>query len=263
MTNSKKYRLLTNDTKKVAGRTLYRIQALRNVHDDVVKGDLGGYIEKEANLSHDGECWVYNQAKVYEDAIVTGDASVGHSARISGHAVIADTAYVGEHARVYDYAKACGNADVFGSCQIYDNAVVDEEAFLDGNVVVGGNTEITGHSRINGKVKFKGLNNVADEDALVLVDCCFDGDAHITKESDYMVIKGLGQTAESTTFYKTKTGVAVSYDGYVYTLDEFENMLDKCDLIYKSTKEMQTVFIKEIQAALILVRLHFNYGYLK
>lgn len=260
MMNVKKYKLLANDTKKVACRTLYRIQALRNIFDDVAEGDLGGYIEKEANLSQEGECWVYDEAQVYGDAVVTGDAAVCHRAKVGGHAVIADTAYVSDSARVYGNAKVCGNADVFGSCWVYDNAVVDGEVFLDGEVIVSGNTKITGHSRIEGKIEFRGLNNVVEEDALVTTDCCFSGKAHLTREADYMTIKGVSQTAELVTFYKTETGAAVSYDGRVYTLEEFNDMLDKWDVPYESTEEMQAVFIKEMQVALILAKLHFHHN---
>lgn len=258
MMNVKKYRLLTNDTKKVACRTLYRIQALRNVFDDVAEGDLGGYIEKEANLSHEGECWVYDEAQVYGDAVVTGDASVCNNAEVGGHAVITDTACVGDSARVYGYAKICGNADVFGSCWVYDNAVVDGEAFLDDKVIVDGNTKITGNARIEGRVEFRGSDNVVEGNALVTTDCRFNGNAHLTKEADYMTIKGVSQTAESVTFYKTKTGAAVSYDGRVYaTLDEFNDMLDACEVPQGSTEVMHSVFIQEMQVALILARLHF------
>ncbi|MDE5977041.1 MAG: hypothetical protein K2G70_01045 [Turicibacter sp.] len=35
--------------------TLYRIRALRDF-GDVKQGDVGGYIEKEENLSHEGYC---------------------------------------------------------------------------------------------------------------------------------------------------------------------------------------------------------------
>lgn len=51
----KKYRLLENDTKSVGGRTLYRIEALRDFAN-VKKGDKGGYIESEVNLSHKDDC---------------------------------------------------------------------------------------------------------------------------------------------------------------------------------------------------------------
>ena len=43
----------------------------------VVKaGDIGGWIEKEENLSHDGSAWVYGDARVCGNADVCGDAEV-------------------------------------------------------------------------------------------------------------------------------------------------------------------------------------------
>lgn len=48
----KKYEL-TDDTIKVAGRTLYRIRALIDF-GGVKAGQLGGYIEKEENLAQVG-----------------------------------------------------------------------------------------------------------------------------------------------------------------------------------------------------------------
>ena len=71
----KKYELLKDDTKITLGRTLYRIKALRDF-GDVIKGDLGGYIESENNLSHCGNAMVYDNAMVYGNAEVRGDAEV-------------------------------------------------------------------------------------------------------------------------------------------------------------------------------------------
>lgn len=42
----------TGETKTVLGHTLQRIRALRSF-GNVNKGDFGGWIEKEENLSHD------------------------------------------------------------------------------------------------------------------------------------------------------------------------------------------------------------------
>ena len=47
----KKYELLENDTVKLSGIIMYRIKALRSF-GYIKKGELGGYIEKEYNLSH-------------------------------------------------------------------------------------------------------------------------------------------------------------------------------------------------------------------
>ncbi|MCZ2159197.1 hypothetical protein NPX99_08060, partial [Bartonella sp. 220] len=59
----KKKFALTNEIRLFANRTLYRIKALRNF-SDVKAGQLGGFIENENNLSHNGNCWVYGDALV-------------------------------------------------------------------------------------------------------------------------------------------------------------------------------------------------------
>lgn len=56
---------------------LYRIRALKDF-DDVKAGSLGGFIEKEVNLSHDGSCWVYDDACVYGHARVYENAKIRH-----------------------------------------------------------------------------------------------------------------------------------------------------------------------------------------
>lgn len=71
---NKKYEL-TSETKIVVNKTLHRIRALRSFAD-VKTGDLGGWIESEKNLSHDGNCWVYDNARVSDDARVFGNALV-------------------------------------------------------------------------------------------------------------------------------------------------------------------------------------------
>ena len=73
----KKYKLLENDTVTVGGRTLYRIEALRDFAD-VKKGDKGGYVESEDNLSQKDDCWVS------DDAVVSGSAWVSGNAVVSG-----------------------------------------------------------------------------------------------------------------------------------------------------------------------------------
>ena len=70
----KKYEL-TEETFTVFGKTLYRIRAVRDF-GSVKTGEFGGYIEKEENLSHFGDAWVYGNAKVSGNAWVYGNAKV-------------------------------------------------------------------------------------------------------------------------------------------------------------------------------------------
>ena len=92
---TKKYKL-TDNTKIVCGVTLHQIQALRDIPTHGVKtGDMGGWIEKEDNLEHDGNAWVYGNASVY------GNARVGGNAEVYGNA------------SVYGNARVCGDAMVY------------------------------------------------------------------------------------------------------------------------------------------------------
>ena len=100
----KKYKL-TDEAINVNGRTLYRIEALKDF-GNVKKGDKGGFIEKEDNLSQNGNCWICDNAKVYDDAVIYDDA------------------------RVDDYAIVRNNAQVYGKAQISDNAEVCDKAII-------------------------------------------------------------------------------------------------------------------------------------
>jgi hypothetical protein len=80
----KKYKFLTHDCVLAGSRRLYRIRAVRDF-GDVRVGDLGGYIESEAHLSHEGDCWVYDIAEVYgPGAVVRGNARVRGAAWVLG-----------------------------------------------------------------------------------------------------------------------------------------------------------------------------------
>ena len=64
---------LTTDTKIAFGRKLFRIKALIDF-GNVNKGELGGYVEKEENLSHEGNAWIYGNAKISGNAKICDDA---------------------------------------------------------------------------------------------------------------------------------------------------------------------------------------------
>jgi len=70
---------LTTDSIEESGTTLYRIKALIDF-GDVKAGSLGGYVEKEENLSQANTAWVYGNACVYGNAWVYGDACVSDNA---------------------------------------------------------------------------------------------------------------------------------------------------------------------------------------
>ena len=87
----KKYEF-TGEVKVWLGRTLHQIRATI-AFGEVEAGEVGGWIEKEDNLSHDGNAWVCGNATVCDDATVCGNARVYGTAWVCGNARVAKQAH--------------------------------------------------------------------------------------------------------------------------------------------------------------------------
>ena len=71
----KKFELTGEFVINIFGKKLFRIRALV-AFGNVEAGELGGYVEKEDNLSDDGNAWVSGNARVSGNAWVYGDADI-------------------------------------------------------------------------------------------------------------------------------------------------------------------------------------------
>ena len=142
ITMERKYEL-TDETIICDGRTLYRIKAVRDF--GVVKaGDLGGFIEREENLSHEGDCWVGGNAKAYGDSKVEGDALM------CDYSVAKDHAVIGDNSLIEDYAVIGDNSLIFKNAHVVGNSVVEGNVFVGGGTRIGGNTLLLGEAEITG-----------------------------------------------------------------------------------------------------------------
>lgn len=205
----KKYRLLDSDTKVFFGKTLFRIQAL-NSFGDVQEGDLGGYIEKEKNLSHDGNAWVYNNAQVFDEALVCGNAKIFGSAKIFGNAKVYDNAQIYDYAWVFSNVRVLGNAWVCGNARVGGNATISGNAYVCDNAYVGGNSWV-----------------FSDEDILY--------------------IKGIGSTYPCITVCMTRDRkLFVMRQPFFGTLSEFETEVKKTYGDSKNAREYQ-LFIELVK----------------
>ena len=149
----------TGETKVFCGITLKRIRASISF-GTIVKGDVGGWVEKESNLS--GNAWVSDNAQVSGNAQVYGDAQVSDNAQVSGNAQVYGDAciYGNAHASsnaqvygdacVYGNAHASGNACVSGDAWIYDDAQVSGDAWIYGNARVFGDAQVSDNARVYG-----------------------------------------------------------------------------------------------------------------
>jgi carbonic anhydrase/acetyltransferase-like protein (isoleucine patch superfamily) len=187
--------VLTEETRVVKNKTLYRIKAEKNF-GKVKKGELGGFVEKEENLSHGGKAWISGNACVYGDAKVSGNAKICGIACVFENAHIHDNAYIcGEakvygNANIYDFAVISDRASVYGDVRIHDQASVRGQAWVCGhahiyhnariydNACISGNVNVFSFSSVHGNAKV--YDNVRIHDnACICGNACISGNAII------------------------------------------------------------------------------------
>jgi len=135
---NKKYEL-TYEILEWHGRTLHRIRALRDF-GSVKAGDLGGWVQSERNLSHEGSCWLYGEAKAYDSACLYNNAHAYDEAELFDNAHAYDEAELFEYSRLSGHARLSGKArlyclsDVYGKAHLSGNARASDRAHLSGNM---------------------------------------------------------------------------------------------------------------------------------
>ena len=105
----KKFELTSESIVNIFGKKLFRIKALMEF-GNVKEGEIGGFVEKEENLSHEGDAWVCENAEVSGNAKVFGNARVFDNARVFNNARVSGDAWVSGDAEVCGDAWVCGNA---------------------------------------------------------------------------------------------------------------------------------------------------------
>jgi len=174
----KKYEM-TNEVIEFEGRILHRIRALKDF-EFAKKGDLGGFIEKEKNLSQEGNAWVRDNVKVYDDAtviknaLVRNNAIIKDKAIIGGNAIVETEACVCGKAKVFDSACVMGSVKIEDNAKIYGNAVIKSNAIVREYAIVKEYAVIRGFAQIFGTTIIKG-NPCIYENAKVYDDALVDG----------------------------------------------------------------------------------------
>ena len=229
--DTKKYEL-TSNTRIIEGRTLNQIRALKSF-GSIKKGDFGGWIENEANLSQDGYCWVAGTAAVY------GNARVFDNAMISNQAIIYDQAWIFGHAWVFDQAQ------VFGQAKVYDNARIFGEAKIFDLATIAGNAEVYQRAWISGISRVFG-NTDAFGDVLISGNTEINGQGVIQSPNDVLTIDSIGDN-EVLTAYTSKQGVQISMRGFQTTLTDFESYIAKREENNPKLYEQYQIIIKLIK----------------
>lgn len=262
----KKYEF-TGETKQIWGGTIVR-QIKRkpiNKNDD----GIGGWIETEENLSHEGKCWigkdtiVHGNAKVYENASVWGATEISGNAKVHGNASITGECHICDNAEVYEnaciegYVSILENAKVHGpDTSLYGHARILGNADISGHVTVGVEAEISGNAKLSGRVDVRGEALVTDnadiyfdkireldENLEIVGETYIGGDVVIRGWEDFMVFK---ESWDDGSWY-TWTRADNMWRNYWYKLTEeqfIENMTKKGEMQRKiAEKFIETVHL--------------------
>ena len=196
----KKFELTDEFITNAFGNKLFRIKALVDF-GTIKAGELGGFVEKEENLSSDDNAWVYGDARVYGNAWVSGNARVSGDALVSGD------------------ARVSGNALVYGDALVYGNARVSGNAWVSGDARVSGNALVSGDARVYG-------------------DARVSGNARVYGNADYAVVTGFGHCFRATTFFRGKDKILRVQCGCFYgDLAQFREIVKKTHGDSKYAKE--------------------------
>lgn len=155
----KKYELINKTIFHYGEFTLHQIRAVRSF-GDVKKGDLGGFVQHENNLSQDGLCWIYDNALVYLDGRVENNAKARNNCWIWNSAKLREEAIAENGCFLFGDIDVFGHALIKGEacCQagkIYENCIVRERAAVSG-AWCHGNSELYGFSRAGGTAELAG-----------------------------------------------------------------------------------------------------------
>lgn len=278
----KKYEF-TRETKELVllGVTLHRIRALVDIVDEqystIKAGTLGGWIEKEENLSQENGCWIHDDAFVYDNAKVYGNARIRDNACVYGNAEVYDYARIHGKACVRDNAKIYGDACVFGDARIrgkakiYDNAEVYDNAKVYDNAEIACKARIENHAQIYDNAKIRGTavisanaqiygNANISGNTYISYNACISSNARIRCSDDVLFIDSVGKfdgLSPNMTFFKAGIcEVKVSYELFTGRLHDFLNFLEENNSDYSKYEAVYRTSVK-------LAKLHFNSAFKK
>jgi len=270
---NKKYKM----TKKIIiwnGATLHRIKALKNFNN-VKKGDIGGYVQYEHNLSQDGDCWLYENSKAYNAASVNGNSRIYDNAEIYENAVINGESLIRNDVKVCGFAHILDNAIISNKCiicggvikgtsklrdnvNVYGSVIIDNSKLYD-DCTISGVGKIT-NCDIYDSANVRSYGHITDtlicDNANIRTNIdihggMFGGYALIETANDWLLVRGTGSAHRATNFFRVTSGEVMCKCGCFYgTLDEFKaRVIDTHD---------DSKYAKEYLAVIELAKIYFN-----
>ena len=164
----KKYELIKESKTMFEGIEIYRIRALKDF-SDVRTGDIGGWVCSEDNLSQNGNCWIYDNAKCLDDA------RVYYNAKMYDNAIMYDDAIMYDNSRMFNNTIMYNNSRIFNNAKMYDNAMMYNKTRMFSNAIMGDNAIMYDDAIIGDNAKMFDNSRMYD-DAIMYDNAILDKD---------------------------------------------------------------------------------------
>lgn len=250
---SKKYEIVRDQSITIYNKNLYRIRSLYDFMAgngrSVKKGDLGGWVQSEDNLSQSGKCWIFDDAKVFGNAIIRDNATISDQAESYNNAIICNSADILDYSRVFGNAMVLNSARIFSNSRIFDSAIIGAKSqiyssSIHGNAIVCTERRLCENSEIYGDAKILGDPTVSN--MMISNNACILSTNHAFSvgpiyEGNYI------------TFYRNiDNKLSVTYRGQGCTIDEFINAVYEIS----GDEDVRNKFFLAIELAKMVIKLN-------
>ena len=241
----KKYKLLEDETIKFEGRTLYRIQALKDF-GSVEKDQKGGYIQSEYNLSHEGNCWIHDNAVAMDRSRVLDDATMFDNASMHDSASMYDSTEMHNHTSMHDFTEMHDNtlmynyASMHDFTEMHDNTLMYNYASMYDNASIHDCSRMYDHSRMYDDSEMTG-------ESIIKNDVCLSANIQSTileSNNDFIEFDSIGEFRRTIIYLKKEKLINVN-NCFVGNVDELE---EKVLRKYKHKKTNYKDVIRMVRA---------------
>lgn len=143
---NKKYEV-TNITMEFGERTLYRIRALKDFAD-VKTGDLGGWVSGENNLSQEGNCWIYDEAKCMDNSKIYGNSTMHDYSEMYDYSIMYGDSEMHNYTEMHDYSIMYSYSKMYGCSKMRDSSTMYGNSKMYGNSMMCGRSKMFDYSEM-------------------------------------------------------------------------------------------------------------------
>ena len=125
----KKYELIKESKTYFEEREIFRIRALKDFRN-VKAGDIGGWVCSYDNLSQEGYCWIYGNAKCLDNAMVSDNAMMIDNSKMFDNSRMYDNAIMCDNSMMHNNSMMCNRAIMRNSSMMFDNSKMFDTSIM-------------------------------------------------------------------------------------------------------------------------------------